>query len=226
MALDLDLYEGVFALLGVETSGNPVNDAVYLLLLPMVVLYLYTSFVIGRSRFGSMGVRFIMMFIVGYVIIEKGFYNLFATYSIYLLGIIMVWHVFGFVLGSKDKKDYAVTQPASEAVRGGLGSFFKKSIPHASSLDPEARRRAIIALTTLGNEWDGVMSVQKLVDGSKLHRMPEDTNAQRRDIQKSATDILYNFDYYTATDILKKAKLPPDLKSDLEKVVSVKFKPI
>jgi len=80
MALDLDLYDWVFQFLGVTNlSGDPVRDAMYKLLLPMVVLFLFIRKVIGDSRFGGTGTELIMSFITGFIIIYEGYFPISET---------------------------------------------------------------------------------------------------------------------------------------------------
>lgn len=123
---NLDIYSAVFGLLGVQTTGDPVNDAIYLLLLPLIVLYMYSDFVITRSRFfGQHGkFRYLLMLIVGYVIIQRGFFALFAAWSLPLLGIIMVWHAGSFIFGwgqAKDQNSRNVGYQPDEDSRGSGG---------------------------------------------------------------------------------------------------------
>lgn len=99
---DIDIYNWLLTeILQVEPTGDPVNDAVYLVLLPLVVLYMYSDYVITKSRFmGSYGrFKYIFMFVVGFFIIREGYYKIFASFSLPLLIIIVLLNTFSFIFG-------------------------------------------------------------------------------------------------------------------------------
>lgn len=107
MALfDIDLYNwllvDILQLSSNQISGDPVNDAVYLVLLPMVVMYLFVWSTIHHSRFAGTSVTAILMFVVGFFIVREGYYSVFAAFSLPLLIIIVLWNSVGFILGRKD----------------------------------------------------------------------------------------------------------------------------
>ncbi len=104
--LDIDIYNwllvDILRLNSSQISGDPVNDAVYLVLLPMVVLYLYIDRVVHNSRFGDKGVEIIIMFIMGFFIVREGYYPMFAGFALPLLVIIMLWHTLAFIFGREN----------------------------------------------------------------------------------------------------------------------------
>lgn len=105
MALpDIDIYNWLLVdILKVQPTGDPVNDSIYLVLLPMVVLYMYVDKVVGSSRFATKKIEMIIMFIMAFFIIREGYYPMFAAFSMPLLIIVMLWHTLGFVFGKKNK---------------------------------------------------------------------------------------------------------------------------
>ncbi len=111
---DFDIYNWLLVeILKVQPTGDPVNDAVYLVLLQMVVLYMFVDYVAGSSRFKKPTVKLIIMFIMGFFIVREGFYPLFAGFSLPLLIIIMLLHMLSFIAGKgKDEG-----RPAAE---GGI----------------------------------------------------------------------------------------------------------
>ncbi len=134
LSFDMDIYNWLLSeILKVNPTGDPVNDAVYLVLLPMVVLYLFVFETVGKSRFanGKMGggkVQLIIMFIMGFFIVREGYYPLFAGFSLPLLIIIMLYHTLSFIFGRKEsegapnKAGGSVSQPGS----GGSSHFWNR----------------------------------------------------------------------------------------------------
>jgi len=141
MALpNIDIYNWLLVdILKVQPTGDPVNDSVYLVLLPMVVLYLYIDKVIGGSRFAGKKVEVIIAFIMGFFIIREGYYAAFASFSLPLLVIVMLWHTLSFILGHGNRDGSPTThgikqtQPGSgfysdSASRGLLSRFFNPTL--------------------------------------------------------------------------------------------------
>ncbi len=124
LQFDIDIYNTLLSeILKVNPTGDPVNDAVYLVLLPTIVLYMYSDYVITRSRFGGGSNKFkvILMFIVGFIIVREGFYPIFAGFSLPLLIIIMVFYAFGFILsGRTDKVSYQRGTGGESSITGGI----------------------------------------------------------------------------------------------------------
>lgn len=138
LSLDIDLYNWLLEeVLKVNPTGDPVNDAVYLVLLPMVVLYMFVERTVHNSRFNNAKVEFIIMFIIGFFIVREGYYPLFAGFALPLLIIIMLWHAGGFILGrgseEKKKKEEIIARGAPGSggeeimgdTRSTLGSLSK-----------------------------------------------------------------------------------------------------
>ncbi|MBU4299975.1 hypothetical protein L6303_04965 [archaeon] len=124
LPFDIDIYNGLLGTLGVQPTGDPVADAVYLVLLPMVVIYLFIDQVIRRSRFGeNTKVKIIMMFITAFTIIHYKYYGLFAAFSMPLLVFVILWHTLGFVFGKKDKNSPRGDGKIRAQVGSGGGFF-------------------------------------------------------------------------------------------------------
>ena len=104
-SLDINIYNWLLVeVLKVNPTGDPVNDAVYLVLLPMVVIYMFVNHVVGSSRFGEagkIGIKTIISFVIWFIIIRQGFYPIFAGFSLPLLYILMIWYAYSFIIGEK-----------------------------------------------------------------------------------------------------------------------------
>lgn len=124
MALpDIDIYNWLLVdILKVQPTGDPVNDSIYLVLLPMVVLYMYVDKVVGSSRFATKKIEVIIMFIMGFFIIREGYYPMFAAFSMPLLIIVMLWHTLSFVFGRKNKGAGGGSGTSGHPTRQEIGS--------------------------------------------------------------------------------------------------------
>lgn len=197
-SFDMDIYSWLLEeVLKVSPSGDPVNDAVYLILLPMVVLYMYADFVISKSRFmGSHGkFKYIMMFVVGFVIVREGYYAFFASMSLPLLGLIMIWHAFSFIMGWGHKPDDDGKRKNVETVGfqpgsgggGGLSSWLLKK-SGLKSLNPIEMEMERDNMRGLDAGWAATE-----VEGKGLRELPPNIIEQRKSILDAAIKIVEPF---------------------------------
>ncbi len=227
-SLDMDIYSWLLEeVLKVSPSGDPVNDAVYLILLPMVVLYMYADFVISKSRFmGSHGkFKYIMMFIVGFVIVREGYYAFFASMSLPLLGLIMIWHAFSFVMGwgqrgndTQRETGERVGWRSGGGGDSGWSGLIKSKIPLFSAANLPAVERTIKELKLLGQEWEDIRQIKEI---EHLDRLPENMIEQKKNIRRQAQDKLDGFDDTTKGEILNRVGSPKDFVDELRNLIRI-----
>jgi|GEM_PF-2042839 len=158
LPFDIDIYGYLLNILGVTPTGDPVADAVYLVLLPMIVLYMYINKVVGGSRFtehylGSKKIETIIMFIIGFFIVREGYYPLFASFSMPLLIIIMLWHTLAFVFGKRNKGSPGSSGSVHTKQQIGSGGGDRNSIElirDIVELPEKTQRQLKNAATSLG----------------------------------------------------------------------------
>ncbi|VVB60320.1 Uncharacterised protein [uncultured archaeon] len=217
LQFDIDIYNTLLSeILKVNPTGDPVNDAVYLVLLPMVVLYMYCDYVITRSRFGGdkgQGkFKVIMMFIVGFIIVREGFYPIFAGFSLPLLIIIMVFHAGGFILRGRTENTSYQRGTGGESSGSTLGSLLLKksglsgAIAAANPMEMEDARNR---LRNLNAAWRATV---RLLGTSNLQNLPPDN--ELRKILTEAIDAIDRFNPDTRKELIK--NLEPSLKKELE----------
>lgn len=155
---DSDIYNTVLRdILGVRPTGDAVADSVYLLVLPLLTLYLFSEHVSQLLHAGKTRLKWVFMAIVFFFIVQRGYYPIVADYSLFAFIILLIWGVWTFITGSgkAEQGGGGAQQTAHMGVynmgvpsdRGGpwedtktvVGSAFRKSSGYDSILGDPAR---------------------------------------------------------------------------------------
>ncbi|MBR9702285.1 hypothetical protein GOV13_05185 [Candidatus Pacearchaeota archaeon] len=71
----------LYGVLGITPTGDPAADAVYLLYLPMLTLYIFASFTMDTLAKGHRRLKPAFILMVYFYVIHEGLYRYFAMYS-------------------------------------------------------------------------------------------------------------------------------------------------
>lgn len=138
MAIDLsnifsggDIYNTVLRdVLGVHPTGDPVADSVYLLVLPLLTLYLFSDHVSKLLHVGHSKLKWVFMAIVFFFVINSGYYPVLADYAMFAFIALLIWGAWTFITGPKDKESGSAHPNDMKVynmdVGGNKGSFLSR----------------------------------------------------------------------------------------------------
>lgn len=131
---DNDIYNTVLQdILGVRPTGDAVADAVYLLVLPLLTLYLLSDHVAVLFHAGKTKLKWVFMAIVFFFVIQRGFYPIVAKYSLFAFIVLLAWGALTFILGRRYDEKSGKPQDfkafgtegsgVSSGIRGTIGNI-------------------------------------------------------------------------------------------------------
>ncbi|MCK5333127.1 MAG: hypothetical protein KAJ24_01340 [Candidatus Aenigmarchaeota archaeon] len=99
---NMDFYDTILRdILGVHPTGDVVADTVYLFILPVLTLFLFSHHVSGLLSLGKSKLQYVFMAIVFFFVIQRGYYPFVAQYSLFAFVILMIWGAWTFITGKK-----------------------------------------------------------------------------------------------------------------------------
>lgn len=97
-----DIYDTVLRdILGVHPTGDVVADTVYLFVLPVLTLFLFSHHVSSLLTLGKSKLQYVFMAIVFFFVIQRGYYPFVAQYSLFAFVVLMIWGAWTFITGKK-----------------------------------------------------------------------------------------------------------------------------
>lgn len=97
-----DIYDTVLReILGVRPTGDPVKDSVYLVVLPLLTLYLFSSHVSSLMHLGKTKLKWVFMAIIFFFVVDRGYYRLLTDYAMFAFIALMIWGAWTFITSPK-----------------------------------------------------------------------------------------------------------------------------
>lgn len=122
---NLDFYNFVLnEVLGVghKMTGNVVSDTVYLFILPVLTLFLFSNHVASMMQLGKSKLQYVFMAIIFFFVIEGGFYPIIADYAMIAFVILLIWGAWDFIVGKKKANEMRVYNMGVGGGAKGSGS--------------------------------------------------------------------------------------------------------
>ena len=97
-----DIYDTVLRdILGVHPTGDVVADTVYLFILPVLTLFLFSHHIAGMMRLDKSKLQYVFMAIIFFFVVQRGYYPLVADYSMFAFIVLLIWGAWDFITGDK-----------------------------------------------------------------------------------------------------------------------------
>ncbi len=104
---NMDIYNLVLdEILGIghKMTGDVVADTVYLFVLPILTLFLFSHHIAGMMRLSKSKLQYVFMAIIFFFVVQRGYYPLVADYSMFAFIVLMIWGAWDFITGRKSGK--------------------------------------------------------------------------------------------------------------------------
>ncbi|MCK5333739.1 MAG: hypothetical protein KAJ24_04460 [Candidatus Aenigmarchaeota archaeon] len=149
---NVDFYDTILRdILGVHPTGDVVADTVYLFVLPVLTLFLFSHHVSGLLSLGKSKLQYVFMAIVFFFVIQRGYYPFVAQYSLFAFVILMIWGAWTFITGKKydDKGNPMNMKSYNMAVDGGSSTMSNIKTLVYDKIDPRSDLKRKAAETNL-----------------------------------------------------------------------------
>ncbi len=146
---NVDIYDTILRdILGVHPTGDVVADTVYLFVLPVLTLFLFSHHVSGLLSLGKSKLQYVFMAIVFFFVIQRGYYPFVAQYSLFAFVVLMIWGAWTFITGKKydDKgnpmnmKSYNMSVGSGRSTLGNIKTIVSDKLDPRSNLRRDAAR--------------------------------------------------------------------------------------
>ena len=149
---NVDIYDTVLRdILGVHPTGDVVADTVYLFVLPVLTLFLFSHHVAGLMRLDKSKLQYVFMAIIFFFVVQRGYYPLVADYSMFAFIVLMIWGTWDFITGRKTGKSSSGNEMRTYDMGVGGGGGLVRNIKTIAydKLDPRSDIRRKAAKTDL-----------------------------------------------------------------------------
>lgn len=152
-----DLYTFIFALLGVPITGDVVRDVVYKIVIPSLFVYAFIKSVAPRmfEKAKETGATLLIEAVILFIIIYEGYYPVFASWSLPLFMLMIIYNTFRWLSSSKfdsgaPRKEQGFLGRVFERGTSKMGSDAKDALLKAAN----AQSKEVRALESNKNELE------------------------------------------------------------------------
>lgn len=188
---DNDIYNTILRdILGVRPTGDAVADTVYLVVLPLLTLYLLSDHVAVLFHAGKTKLKWVFMAIVFFFVIQKGYYPIVARYSLFAFIVLLAWGALTFILGRRyDDKGKPQDFKAYGTEGSGGGSGIRGTIGNIATItDPGTAKTTFNNWVTGGKRSENIVKVQEYELIERLNN-PNISDTERQTILRQLESI-------------------------------------
>ena len=147
---NVDIYDTILRdILGVHPTGDVVADTVYLFVLPVLTLFLFSHHIAGMMRLDKSKLQYVFMAIIFFFVIQSGYYPFVARYSMFAFVVLMIWGAWDFITGKKNSGSGHNMRTYDMAVGGERSTLANIKDIVYEKIDPRSDLKRKAAMTNL-----------------------------------------------------------------------------